>query len=325
MIQIWPGSQRELAVCRARKMIRWTMIRFLQPGCLGTCGSAQWLALAMWVVCAGSAAARPANCGDTDDLEWGKPVGSQAISISTPQEAYAPGQPIVLRLNIRNVGKVLVDFTKKYTLDENRISVQLPNGKPAPLTLYGTERFSRSHSNGTSGRHLKPNQVACDDIELSRLFDFSLEGTYTVSVEREDFEVKDGQVSQQGKVSSNRLRISVDGANPPNAKPGVRAVSVEVEGTRISMWMPRRSTLGRPVPVSISVRNRSNKAIYFDERACPPDARMKLQRLDDASQPEVQMVPNAKEKLEGKSQVGPPLLRASMIYRQEVNVHGPSI
>lgn len=282
-----------------------TMKRPLPSNHFRTMCGIRWIAIVLGIASAACAAARPNDCGDWDDLEWGPPVDGQALSISTTQESYAPGQPIALRASLKNTGKDDVHYSKKYTLDENRISVRLPNGKPAPLTLYGTERFSWFHSSGTSYRILKPNQMACDHIELSRLFDFSLEGTYTVSVEREVFAVENGDIRHYDKVSSNRLQISVDGSNPPNAKPGVRAVSAEVEGTKISMWMPRKSVLGQSVPISISIWNKGDKTIYFDERACPPDARMKLRRLDETSRPEVKFVADAAEKFEGKSQVGP--------------------
>ncbi len=161
---------------------------------------------------------------------WGKAVEAQALSIGSLRAAYAPGEPILLKVCFKNVGEKDVKVVYADPLGLYQVSVLLPDGKPAPLTLFGIQRESgprvsvlprdgkpapltlfgiqreagpRESSEFALGT-LKPGEETCDELELSRLFDFTLAGKYTVSVQRAV------SVSSTLKATSNKLELTVD-------------------------------------------------------------------------------------------------------------------
>jgi hypothetical protein len=143
-----------------------------------------------------------------DGRSWGGPVYGQAISISTEKPAYPPSERIVLNICLKNTGAVPVRFPTGDPLLEYRIKVLLPNGKEAPTTLRGRQRFSIG-TGGSGSSVLRPGRSREMRIDLTRLFDFSLPGTYTISVERTLL----GPVSVEAPprvAKSNQIKVVVD-------------------------------------------------------------------------------------------------------------------
>jgi hypothetical protein len=143
----------------------------------------------------------------TVERTWGTAVEGQALSAMTEKAAYAPGERIILNVSFKNVGREDVKIVQTNPLALYHVSVLLPDGKPAPLTLFGKGTancpiFARSV--GT----LRPGQETSATLPLSRLFDFTLSGKYTVSVQRGVW--KDGAFSSTLKATSNKLEITID-------------------------------------------------------------------------------------------------------------------
>ncbi len=188
---------------------------------------------------------------------WGKPVEAQAVSIGSPKAAYAPGEPIRLKACFKNVGQKDVKVVYTDPLALYQLSVQLPDGKPAPLTLFGIQgetgpRISSESRFGT----LKAGEVTCDEIELTRLFDFTLPGKYTVSAQRVV------SVNSRLKATSNNLEITVDeslgrglaGARPPTDK---KKWGSAIEGQAVSIATDVAAyNMGEPVPLHICFKER---------------------------------------------------------------------
>ena len=150
----------------------------------------------------------PMRVHKDDGWSWGDPVYGQAISISTGKPAYPPSERIVLNICLRNTGTVPVRFPTDDPLLEYRIKVLLPDGKKAPTTLRGTQRFSIGTGGGGSSV-LRPGRSREMRIDLTRLFDFSLAGRYTISVERTLL----GPVSVEAPprvAKSNQIKVVVD-------------------------------------------------------------------------------------------------------------------
>jgi hypothetical protein len=137
---------------------------------------------------------------------WGTAVEGQAVSIATPKAAYAPQGPVALRVCFRNVGRQDVKAARGNPLGTDLVTVLLPDGKPAPLTLFGKRAIKPDSSKAVET--LKPGEETCDEVGISRLFDLTLAGNYTVSVSRPVW--KDGTVSSTLKATSNKLQITVD-------------------------------------------------------------------------------------------------------------------
>ena len=91
-----------------------------------------------------------------------------------------------------------------------------PTASRAPLTLYGKKWLSR-RSSGVFGGTLKPGETRSLDLELSRLYDCTLEGKYTVTVDRTVMVLKDGKWEAATAVS-NKLEITVSESTPARAR-----------------------------------------------------------------------------------------------------------
>ncbi|MGA2061285.1 MAG: hypothetical protein ABSG67_12435 [Thermoguttaceae bacterium] len=146
--------------------------------------------------------------------EWGKVVEGQAISIETNKTSYAPEERIVLTILYKNVGQKSVDtlFTGNIFATYD-IKVFLPDGKETQITNFKkqvcgdsiTPRFPGYVSTSLT----KPGEEKSrGDIPLSRYFDFSCEGTYTIIVQQKL--LQDGNDKETLKAISNKLKITID-------------------------------------------------------------------------------------------------------------------
>ena len=150
------------------------------------------------------------------DKHAGTIVEGQSLSISTQKAAYAPGERIVLKACFQNVGNKDMKATEAFFPTIYHLDVLLPNGKPAPMTLFGKQAIELAGFGAdTEMVTLKPGEETCDEIELSRLFDFTLAGKYTVSAQRVV------PVNSRLKVTSNKLEITVDESLPHDASSAV--------------------------------------------------------------------------------------------------------
>lgn len=141
---------------------------------------------------------------------WGDAVEDQALSIMTKKAAYAPGERIILNVCLKNIGQHDVKVITTQPSPIYQVSVLLPDGKESPLTLYGNSIFKNPWEDGSqSTRILKPGEETHVELQLSRLFDFSLAGKYVVSVKRAVIR-KDGTVRPKLYATSNKLKITVD-------------------------------------------------------------------------------------------------------------------
>ena len=158
---------------------------------------------------------------------WGKPVEGQAISISTERSAYAPGDRVVVKIRFKNLGTkdvragtsgILNDyelavsisegaFRKRTIAAERGVISLIPENGQVPHTLFGKAKLEALRHGGFFGGVLKPGEYRSAAIDLTRLFDMSLEGKYVISVQRR---VWDGKEFRK-KATSNELEVAIDG------------------------------------------------------------------------------------------------------------------
>jgi hypothetical protein len=113
-----------------------------------------------------------------------------------------------MTIKLKNVGTNDLWLVRGNTFLFYTVNVLLPDKKPAPQTLYGAWRIE--HATGMASvatYYLKPNEETSTEIQLSRLFDFSLTGTYEVSVVRK---IKIQKDNQWLDVPSNQIKIIID-------------------------------------------------------------------------------------------------------------------
>jgi hypothetical protein len=261
----------------------------------------------------GGGAAKPAADVFQD---WGPAVYGQSVSITTDRSAYAPGERIILRMHLKNFTNDEVRALSWRNPHVYRLSVSLPDGKPAPLSLYGEKYFSE-RSSGVFGGELKPGQTRSLDVELSRLFDFSLEGKYAVSVERYVHTLKDRKDGSPATATSNRLEITVGESAHSGGESHVSTVSAENHGAAIDLSIPRSCKLGQPMPLSITIRNEGDKPFFCDEAAGLPNQRMEMKLEGAHSNAAVQMTPSGKIRIESLRRGGAPASVAKLDGRHE--------
>ena len=150
---------------------------------------------------------------DVDEAkrEWGAPVANQAISIVTNKLVYKPEEPIVLEAVLKNVGREAVFAVDAFCLQMfmYELTVLLPDGEKAPLTLYG-KRFCERRVEGSSCTYmLQPGEERRVHIALSRLFDFSQSGKYTICAQKTVF------TKEMPKTVSNKIVITIEDTGTP--------------------------------------------------------------------------------------------------------------
>ena len=164
---------------------------------------------------------------------WGKTVEGQAVSIATEKASYAPGERIVLNIRFKNFGNTELRVRTMDSLYMYDVAVSLvggthrdavfdgehgpvraiPESGKVPHTLFGKIRLEPAKGEAPSPSVLKPGQYRSVAVDLTRLFDFSLEGKYVVSVQGPVF--KDGMFlwtdGRFQRTASNELEVTVDG------------------------------------------------------------------------------------------------------------------
>jgi hypothetical protein len=193
------------------------------------------------------------------EKKWGEAVEGQALSISSEKPAYAPGEAIVLDITFKNVGQKVVYHSLTHPMMIYDVDVTLPDGKPSPLTLYG--EFGGDRRGSGTARTLKPGEDMSAQIDLTRHFDITLAGTYTVSLATRVW-TDAGYTKLEAK--SNKLEIPVDESLRPDsgaagtegANAAKRTWGTAVEGQAVSITTDKTAyDMGEPVTLGICFKN----------------------------------------------------------------------
>ena len=148
--------------------------------------------------------------------QYGEPVAGQAISIVAERVVYPPSKPIVLDVRFKNVGKTDVPWAEaanplsqyELTVLEPRDGCTMTRRKvgEAPMSLFAKSYYARPPDPWRMRSTLSPGEFRQAAIDMTRLYDFSRPGVYTIFVKRAVW--KDG--GYKAKATSNKLKIFVD-------------------------------------------------------------------------------------------------------------------
>ncbi len=146
--------------------------------------------------------------GAESKTAWGEATDGLAISIVTPRAVYGPHERIVLTISLKNVSNddKRIGQTSPLTLYD--VEVLAPGKNKTPFTSYGKNRLENSREAGVRGSVLRPGEVTSVDIDLNRLFDLTLPGPYTVSVQR--VVGKTGASDRVLRAISNTITVTID-------------------------------------------------------------------------------------------------------------------
>jgi hypothetical protein len=183
--------------------------------------------------------------------KWGEPVEGQALSISTERLVFTSGDRISLNIRVRNVKdqKVEVNYDA-YMRPQFIFSVQVKfsDGRPVPLTQQGQKELRAEAERGMgSGRGvaLRPGEETnFGDVVLTRLYDLTLAGKYTVSAKMKV--LKPGDEFAKTDALSNNLEFTVSDT-PYAQKSGeqARTAPFAVVAAEKPAWRWRRGVRSR--------------------------------------------------------------------------------
>ena len=130
-----------------------------------------------------------------------------ALSLTTTATQVSPFDPVAVKAAWKNVGNRKALFPEKNNVIEDfRFKVVTRTGKPARLTAFG--KSIRDNPMGRSEYEgIDAGQEEARWYGLGRLFDFSLGGTYKITLDRI---VERDDRSHAAVASSPVLEITVD-------------------------------------------------------------------------------------------------------------------
>jgi len=143
---------------------------------------------------------------------WGKAVESFSLSILTAKTNYARGEPIILNILKKNIGKQDVTIMTAAPLALYEIKMTLPDKTPVSLTPEGKRAVDDLKQNLSLGsRVLKPGEAVSADVTLNEFYDLKSKRKYIISVTGKV--KKGGDYSPSGEwldLISNEIEIAVD-------------------------------------------------------------------------------------------------------------------
>jgi len=114
---------------------------------------------------------------------FGDPMKGLRLGVALDKPIYRQGENPLLRVTLLNSGDEAFPLTIAHGGMESSINVRGPDGKSVPLTRFG-EREAASTPYSYRISQLKPGQPMESFLVLNRLYDMSLEGTYTIVLSR---------------------------------------------------------------------------------------------------------------------------------------------
>ena len=144
----------------------------------------------------------------SDDGGCAPPTEGCRLNLDTEKPQFAIGEPIDLRVSLHNVSRDKVR-TGSLAYLGCRIEVLLPNGKPAPLTLWGEKLIHPMWvSAGSNTIELYRGEVWDEELrDLNRAFDMTLSGKYMITVHRMVTSSSDPE--KLVDVPSNKIKVEL--------------------------------------------------------------------------------------------------------------------
>lgn len=154
--------------------------------------------LVLWILLAmGLQSAAPAS-----------PVPPFQLTVEPETPSVASGDKIVLRITLTNTSEKDIGFLQRARADEAEwdYSIDIRNEKSDAVsqTNYGRNRLQIITMFSGRVKTANPGQSLKEEVTLSKLFDLTIPGRYTVQVSRHEHDRESGQL-----VKSNAATIIV--------------------------------------------------------------------------------------------------------------------
>lgn len=155
--------------------------------------------------------AHPELEGKRDDaIQWGGVIQGCRMSLVPDHEAFHVSQPVPLRLILNNLGEDPVHVVVASLLEVYQFDVLTPTSEVAALTPAGKRKME---SISTHLQIVPPGESVTDIIpDLSKIFDMTMLGEYTVTLHRNILVSENGHVWIRLSSNTINLRIHDDEA-----------------------------------------------------------------------------------------------------------------
>jgi hypothetical protein len=111
-----------------------------------------------------------------------------SIAVSTEKESFTAGEPIVLAVSARNNGsKVLVLENTYHPEWDYKLDVRTEAGETVSLTEEGRHLVKDIAIYASTNVDIHPGQEIEKDFLISKLFEMTTSGTYSITVKRQFF------------------------------------------------------------------------------------------------------------------------------------------
>jgi hypothetical protein len=141
------------------------------------------------------------------ETQWGVATEDLAISISVSQADFRPCDTVEMHLILKNVGDGKVPIVQRSPWIDYAVTVRRGDASEVPKTPYALQMIDAAAYGRRATGELAPGETLAEPLELSKAFDLSAPGVYTVVAKREVY--KKGRLDQYATVTSNELTMRV--------------------------------------------------------------------------------------------------------------------
>jgi hypothetical protein len=142
-----------------------------------------------------------------EDIQWGEITEGLAISISTIKPGYKKGEAISLNIAMKNFDEDPVPIVVRSIWIDYAIKVLFEHTTEIPKSTYALQKIEAAGEGRRATSELKPGEILHESLELTKAYDMTVPGTYTVIVSRETYQK--GKLDRYAVVKSNELTIKV--------------------------------------------------------------------------------------------------------------------
>jgi len=140
-----------------------------------------------------------------NQLNWGNPVEGWQLSISVDKDKFLLGEPIYVTMVTKNISNkdLRIPASSKWTTYWFHLRDEFSK---VPLTRFG-RRMEENRGEGSYAEpEIPPDDTIVLEMPVSRLFDLSLSGAYTLEVSRMVF--RQG-TSEEVPLVSNKISFEI--------------------------------------------------------------------------------------------------------------------
>ena len=143
------------------------------------------------------------------------------LVVELDSKSFGPEEPVIIEVTLKNKSSKKYSFIQ--TLPERDFSfiVKDDKGQTVQLTKYGKLVTGPLDSLGKIGVTIKPDQELRYKFLVSRLYDMSLSGDYSLTVFKSVLRAEDEKIVERGQVASAPIQIHIGERFSPRLSSGL--------------------------------------------------------------------------------------------------------